>query len=109
MPDRMLQGLRLMRQLRGKVAYVICEALDGYSDRATTCTKLVAGEAVAAVSALNVEEARREPGLPMQIKSTLTMSDSDWKEVMAIARINVDFMEAVLQRPQWSHLRRSST
>lgn len=80
--------------------------LDGYTGRATTCTKLVAGEAIATFHLLDVERARQEADLPYQIRSTLSLSDEDWKEVMAIARANMAFVEDELKRPQWTHLRK---
>jgi hypothetical protein len=98
---------RLTSRIVSEMCYWICEHLDGYTERTTTCTKLAAGEAIAVSCALDWKRALTENHLPGQIRSSMaTFSPEDWREVMSIASDDEWFMEGDLKRPEWEHLRR---
>lgn len=99
---------RLTSRIVSEVCYQICEHLDGHTERTTTCTKLVAGEAIAVSWMLDWKRALTEENrLPGQIRSSMaTFSPEDWREVMSLAGDFEAFMEGNLKRPEWEHLRR---
>lgn len=101
---------RLTRRAVGEICYWICEHLDGHAARATTCTKLAAGDAVAVSWKLARKRALGEDELPSGIASALcAFSPEDWCEVMSIAADVESFIESNLKQPEWAHLRRNPT
>jgi hypothetical protein len=100
---------RLTRRAVGEICYRICESLDGYAARPTTCTKLAASDAIAISWMLDWKRALTEDNdsLPSGIASALgAFSTDDWPEVMGLAADVESFMESHLKRPEWEHLRR---
>lgn len=99
-------GQQLARRMVSSACYWMCERLDARTDRRTTCTKLVAGEAIAAVRTLNLDRALAETEMPRSAGGAIaTFSPAEWREVLAHAANEMQFIERELARPEWAHLR----
>jgi len=97
-----------VKTLLSKFAYWVCEELDGYTGARTTCTKLAAGDAIALVNLVDIDQALRAESLPLHIESALaSFTLKEWEEVIAISQSCADFVAGDLAEPPWRHLRNS--
>ncbi len=101
---------RLIKTLLSRAAYYVCNELDGFTAGRTTCTRIAAGNAIAAIEMFDIERAisGEYSLLPNPLYSTLaSFTQDEWEEVLAIAESSMDMMAGDLQEPRWSHLRKA--
>ncbi len=107
---------RLVQRLAGRTvsetSYWISEYLCSSIAHRTTCEKLNAAAAIAAVQTLDVTRLVEIPEarLPDLIRHNLpAFTAAEWQEVLALVRDNRECIEDGLQRcPEWEHLRRTA-
>jgi hypothetical protein len=98
---------QLTRRAISEVCYRICNQLEQHTDRRTTGTIIVAGEAVAVSWMLDWKRALQEDNdsLPTSIANALgAFSAEEWHEVMSHASFAESLMTGI-DRPEWEHLR----
>jgi hypothetical protein len=101
---------RLASRTISETCYWLCEWLCGHTARRTSCEKLNAAAAIAAVQVFDVTKLGgvREETLPNVIRHCLpAFTDAEWREVLSFAQDARTYIEDGLQRyPEWAHLRR---
>lgn len=100
-----------VKRLFREIAYWLCEWLCGYVARRTSCEKLNAGAAIAAVRMFDMKNLVEVPEdeLPDLLRNSLPpFTPAEWKEVLASAHMDRGFIEQTLQNhPEWAHLRKT--
>lgn len=103
---------KLVSRVAGDACYWICERLCGHAGRRTSCEKLNAASAIAAVQILDVTRLMEIPEerLPELIRHSLpAFTGAEWGEVLALARDDRAYIEeGLICHPEWAHLRQIS-